>query len=550
MMKSSISKTLGLILLLSSTAFAEGDPLFRIEEKGKWGFINKDGKVIIAPQYDDSYYSFSEGLAAVKVGRKWGYIDSENRMIIPPTFEGANQFRDGIAKVHLGSFTVDEGKGAFIDKSGKFVLGPWDRWTSQDFGEGLLQDKAGEKWGYLDRNGEVKIRHKFDDTNNFSEGLAGVQVDDSTAGFIDSNEKWVIRLDNAIPHYSGFSEGLAAVRDKKTGKVGYIDKSGEWKISPQFSDAREFKQDRAAVQVETKDDTGWPVRLWGVIDREGKIVASAKYRTVWSYEEGFANAVHEDKWGFLDLDGNLAIPCQFDVAEPFENGLAYVRVGGYDEATDWIGYINVRGEFIWRPSDFKERDEARAKALQKKQIEEEKIKKSPTIVVLTDPDSKEKGLLISWPKKIPFKGENAGKLPIRVSNLLDEEVFLEVTETESLSYSLDYWSGGFAGGGGSFTIFPDNTNLLKRLHATSYSKGKRFTCGCCGARINATLDANALQGGRARGTVTVMISGFYRNSGKRFYESVELPIELVEKVDDQEDAIKPAVTPELKEMKK
>lgn len=545
-MKLSLIKNLGFVLLLSSSAFAEGDPLFKIEEKGKWGFINKDGKVVIAPQYDDCYYSFSEGLAAVEVNRKWGYIDSENRMVIPPTFESANQFRDGIAKVHLGSLTGDEGKQAFIDKSGKFVLGPWDRWTSRSFCEGLLQDLVGEKWGYLDQNGEVKIPHKFDNANDFSEGLAGVHVDESTAGFIDLNGNFVFQLEDAILHYSGFSEGLAAVQDKKTGKYGFIDKSGKWKIPAQFSDAGEFKQDLAAVQVETMDDTGWPVRLWGVIDREGKFVAPAKYASVWSYKEGLANAFLDGKWGFLDLNGNLAIPCQFDVAESFENGLALVTSGRNDKATKWSGYINGRGEFIWRPSDFKERDEARAKALQTKQLEEEQKKKAPTIVVLTDPESKEKGLLITWLKKIPFKGENAGKVPIRVTNLLDEEVFLEVTGLESLSYSLDHWDGGFSGGGGSSTIFPSNTNLLKRLHASSYSDGKRFTCGCCGAKINGKLDSDALHVGRARGTVTIRIHGFYRNSGKQFYESVDLPIELVEKVESQDDAEEPPVEAEPK----
>ena len=540
-MKSFLTKILWLVLLLSSTALAVDDPLFRIKEHGKWGFINHSGDVVIAPQFDDCYYQFSEGLAAVMVNEKWGYIDRQNRMAIPPKFAGAGRFRDGIAHV-FESFIANEGQGGFIDKSGQFILGPWNRWTSQEFSEGLLMDKVGEEWGYLDRTGKVKIPHRFRNASNLSDGLAGVQIDNSTAGFIDSSGNWVIRLDGAVPHYSGFAEGLAAVRDKVTGKIGYIDQSGVWKIPPQFSDALAFSQGRAAVRVETKDATGWPIRRWGVINRRGDIIAPAKYDTVWSYQEGLANVVENGKWGFLDLEGALAIPCQFNVGEPFENGLAYVRVGDYDEATEWSGYINKRGEFIWRPSDYKARDEAR----RQKQSEELKMK-TPSITLLTDPDSQKKGLLVTCPSKIPLTGENAGKVPIRVVNLLDEEVFLEVTGSESLSYSLEHWNGGSSGGGGSFTIFPDNTNLLKRLHASSYRDGKIFTCGCCITRINGRLDPDVLDVGRARGTVTVRIRGFYRNSGKYFSESVDLPIELVELTDGQQDgADQPATAPELK----
>ena len=46
-------------------------------KNGKYGFVNKRGEFVIAPQFAD-VWNFSEGLAAVRVGRtrsgKWGYI--------------------------------------------------------------------------------------------------------------------------------------------------------------------------------------------------------------------------------------------------------------------------------------------------------------------------------------------------------------------------------------------------------------------------------------------------------------------------------------------
>jgi hypothetical protein len=57
----------------------------------KWGFINTSGNFVIPAQFDDAN-SFSEGLAAVKVGDKWGYIDKTGQLKIKPQFDNALYF--------------------------------------------------------------------------------------------------------------------------------------------------------------------------------------------------------------------------------------------------------------------------------------------------------------------------------------------------------------------------------------------------------------------------------------------------------------------------
>lgn len=58
---------------------------------GKWGFTDKDGNLVIEPQYEDAA-SFCNGYAAVKLNGKWGYIDSDGKMIIKPYFDDAIPF--------------------------------------------------------------------------------------------------------------------------------------------------------------------------------------------------------------------------------------------------------------------------------------------------------------------------------------------------------------------------------------------------------------------------------------------------------------------------
>jgi hypothetical protein len=50
---------------------------------GRWGFIDKSGKIVINPQFDEAM-AFADGLARVKVGHKTGYINTAGKYIWNP----------------------------------------------------------------------------------------------------------------------------------------------------------------------------------------------------------------------------------------------------------------------------------------------------------------------------------------------------------------------------------------------------------------------------------------------------------------------------------
>jgi hypothetical protein len=50
---------------------------------GKYGFIDKDGNVVIDSVWDHAY-SFSQGIAAVERGGKWGLINQKNEFVVQP----------------------------------------------------------------------------------------------------------------------------------------------------------------------------------------------------------------------------------------------------------------------------------------------------------------------------------------------------------------------------------------------------------------------------------------------------------------------------------
>ncbi|MCE7217546.1 WG repeat-containing protein [Campylobacter coli] len=127
----------------------------------------------------------------------------------------------------------------------------------------LIRVKIDGQWSFLDKNGEIIAKPKFDNLGVFSEGLAGVKLNGKW-GFIDKNGEFAIKPKfNAV---WGFSEGLAAV--ELNGKWGFIDKSGKFVIKPKFDDIWDFREGLASVGLNGKI---------GLIDKSGKIVIEPKF---------------------------------------------------------------------------------------------------------------------------------------------------------------------------------------------------------------------------------------------------------------------------------
>lgn len=68
----------------------------------------------------------------------------------------------------------------------------------------------------------------------------------------------------------------------ENGKMGYINRAGEWVIPPRFDGAGDFRGDYAAVSVYPEDfdperDDLWEIDFQGVIDRQGNLVLPPVY---------------------------------------------------------------------------------------------------------------------------------------------------------------------------------------------------------------------------------------------------------------------------------
>ena len=161
-----------------------------------------------------------------------------------------------------------------------------------------------------------------------------------------------------------------------------------------------------------------------------------------------------------------------------------------------------------------------------------------SVTVHLTPGGTGEGLRLIYPTHISASSARPVEFRFLVVNLLKEEIFLEVTGHDDLKYEVHNVVGEAEmppleadSGGGSVVGFPDNTQLLKRLHACSYSKdGKPFPCDCATAviagKIDFDKDLNLKGRVGSKMTIGVSLVGFYRATGKQFHAAANLAVEI------------------------
>jgi hypothetical protein len=349
--------------------------LWPVEQGKKWGYIDKAGRLIIPFKFNYAGY-FSEGLAAVGIGEKTGYIDETGKFVIQPQSYSGNPFSEGLAIVVIESpYQPGERlsyKYGYIDRSGNMVIQPREaesiKWLSYysgalAFSEGLAAVPQKDKFGYMDKAGRQVIPPRYDDVQAFSEGLAAVKLEDKY-GYIDRSGKMVIppKFGSADP----FSEGLAVVQLDSAGKKwGYIDKSGKSVIGEEeFVYARRFSDGLAAVQGKNGK--------YGFIDKTGNFVIPPQFYRVGDFSDGLAAVVPVgDSWpgdlNYINQKGQNVIKSMSTIpgrTNKIEHDLNYYRFRGEvatvglgkkqtDETAYFAepqGYINKEGTLIWPKS--------------------------------------------------------------------------------------------------------------------------------------------------------------------------------------------------------
>jgi len=211
----------------------------------------------------------------------------------------------------------------------------------------LIPYRKKDKWGFCTPDKRIVIDCEFDLVHRFSEGLAAIKRKERW-GFIDSFGN--IKIAPRYEDVKAFKDGIAAVYNKGQG-WNFIDIIGV-SIFCNFDYIGDFSDGLAPVGKENK---------YGFIDKQGNYVIPSIYNRIYNslgkhfsdtdflkVSEGLICIRNNNyKYGFFDNTGKMIIPFIYDIADNFSNGLAQVGMnltnnGNYAKS----GYIDTTGTTV------------------------------------------------------------------------------------------------------------------------------------------------------------------------------------------------------------
>ena len=318
------------------------DGLLSIQTVNGYGYIDKKGNEVIPPIYKYAT-EFSEGLAYVEANDWRGYINTEGKHVVtcPPSCDYGYPFNEGFAIIEISGKFIEK---AIINKEGIITYPPKSvEIEGCRISDGLIKikeykdDGVGRsflncKSGMIDTRGQLIIPCQYDDIHPFSEGLAAIENSDGKWGFINKNNKIVIPC--IYKSAESFSNGIAYVTNDNNERC-LINSNGKITSSlGNYSLLHGFSEGMGGV-CELKDDN----LLYGFIDETGKVVIPCIYDYAVNFSEGLAVVRRDNKYGFVNKSGEEVIPCKYSSASSFSEGFAIV----VDDKRH-LGIINKEGE--------------------------------------------------------------------------------------------------------------------------------------------------------------------------------------------------------------
>lgn len=162
----------------------------------------------------------------------------------------------------------------------------------------------------------------------FSEGLAYYKRHNRYYGFMNTDGTEVLPC--RYVSSNSFRQGLAYTKlAESQPNYGYIDKTGNIAFTVNTNVITSFTEDGVAYLHNPAQ----------AINSEGNPISELKGRY---FSEGLAPVEDNDLWGYIDLDGNLIIPCQYTNVSYFNDGLAMVK-----KADDDWNCIDTKGNVLF-----------------------------------------------------------------------------------------------------------------------------------------------------------------------------------------------------------
>ncbi|MES2734384.1 MAG: WG repeat-containing protein [Bacteroidota bacterium] len=307
---------------------------------GKWGTTDTKGSSIIPIQYQ-FIGDFSFGKARAKLQEGMGVIDTKGNWLVEPLFEDTHIINDslcvyftngrsGIINTHQKAMRLAVDSLGVMDNGYILVknLGKYGLYNQQakeiipiqyDFlstfgADSMITVRVGDKEGLINIRGKMILRpsSQFQELQVMHEERSGVRINNKY-GFIDKEGR--LRIANRYEGITPFSEGMAGIQIK--GKWGFIDKAEALRVQPYYEEVRLFKHGVAMVRRG---------KFWGFVDKNGREVLKPQYDTLAILPNRRCLITKNGKTGLINEQGKELFIPKYDYLSDLGNGFVILGI--------------------------------------------------------------------------------------------------------------------------------------------------------------------------------------------------------------------------------
>lgn len=300
-------------------------PMGGADEEG--GYVDPEGKPVTEFAFEDMC-AFVDGRARVSRDDKQGFIDRAGRFVVTPKYDDAllRFSRDRTVAVHDGQAWLIDALGRDIASLGAW---PWPNLSGDEgfgdlarflgygdfFADGLIPWQRDDQWGYVGLDGSWVIPPQYQMAQPFHDGRASVQAD-GRGLLIDVQGREVARVPRGwwiAPSggsrlragtatrwgFAGADGKPPAVLPYATVRINFMHQS--------FAEARplHFSEGLAIVSRIA------PHR-WQVVDANGRQRGAGRFDWVEDAGEGFYTVAIDQRWALTDGKLGLLSTARFD----------------------------------------------------------------------------------------------------------------------------------------------------------------------------------------------------------------------------------------------
>jgi len=285
-------------------------------ERGKWGVIDREGRVVLEYKYDWIDQLAERGAVFVLNG-KWGVFDADMKVLVPAGYEMLHLDREALR-------FLEKGKWGVMDLAGKAVV-PAKYEAILPFINGVARFMEKGKWGLISTSGKILVpaTHLAICSPNRKTHLFATEGK-CTVKLGKDNYDRTITIAGQTVRRTGSSNPDC---ECEGGTFGLMDEAGKVLVPPKYQ----------AILVQTM--------AFLSEHREGRTVvssgiASLPHGQAWVRlnRGGKCSRIGTctgGKWGLGDLKGRVIVPVEYPYVEPQANFLLRVAKGGECEVNSW-----------------------------------------------------------------------------------------------------------------------------------------------------------------------------------------------------------------------